>query len=143
MCPRRVCPPTRRWTRRTSRRASARPGRRDRRRDPRHHRPRHFRPRHFRPRHFRPRHFRPRHFRPRHFRPRHFRRRSTRHRTRRVLIEIYFRERSIEEAAEILGIPAGTVKSRTFYALKALRERLVGRGFWTGEPATARTCPAT
>ncbi|WP_412746060.1 sigma-70 family RNA polymerase sigma factor [Krasilnikovia sp. MM14-A1004] len=55
-------------------------------------------------------------------------------RQQRILIEIYFRERTVEEAAEILGIPAGTVKSRTFYALKALRERLVGRGFWAAEP---------
>ncbi|GAB1639698.1 sigma-70 family RNA polymerase sigma factor [Krasilnikovia sp. MM14-A1259] len=63
-------------------------------------------------------------------------------RQQRILIEIYFRERSVEEAAAILGIPAGTVKSRTFYALKALREQLVGRGFWaagtTRIPAGAR-----
>jgi RNA polymerase sigma-70 factor, ECF subfamily len=50
-------------------------------------------------------------------------------RLRRVLIEIYFRERSVSEAAEILDVPPGTVKSRTFYALRALREALVERGF--------------
>jgi RNA polymerase sigma-70 factor, ECF subfamily len=50
-------------------------------------------------------------------------------RLRRVLIEIYFRERSVAEAAEILDVPPGTVKSRTFYALRALREALVERGF--------------
>ena len=41
---------------------------------------------------------------------------------REVLTELYFRERSVAEAADSLGIPAGTVKSRSHYALKALRE---------------------
>jgi len=50
-------------------------------------------------------------------------------RLRRILIEIYFQERSVAEAAEILDVPAGTIKSRTFYALKALREALHERGF--------------
>jgi RNA polymerase sigma-70 factor (ECF subfamily) len=50
-------------------------------------------------------------------------------RLRTVLLEIYFRERSVAEAAEILQIPPGTVKSRTFYALRALREELQSRGF--------------
>ena len=39
-----------------------------------------------------------------------------------VLTELYYRERSVAEAADTLGIPAGTVKSRSHYALKALRE---------------------
>lgn len=39
-----------------------------------------------------------------------------------VLREIYFQGRSVAEAAEALGIPPGTVKSRSHYALKALRE---------------------
>ncbi|WP_406054538.1 sigma-70 family RNA polymerase sigma factor [Streptomyces sp. NBC_01077] len=39
-----------------------------------------------------------------------------------VLTELYYRERSVAEAADSLGIPAGTVKSRSHYALKALRE---------------------
>jgi RNA polymerase sigma-70 factor (ECF subfamily) len=38
-----------------------------------------------------------------------------------VLIETYYRGRSVAEAAQILGIPAGTVKSRTYHALRALR----------------------
>ncbi|MFD8977907.1 sigma-70 family RNA polymerase sigma factor [Streptomyces sp. NPDC059593] len=41
---------------------------------------------------------------------------------REVLTELYYRERSVAEAADSLGIPAGTVKSRSHYALKALRE---------------------
>jgi RNA polymerase sigma-70 factor (ECF subfamily) len=35
---------------------------------------------------------------------------------REVLVLCYFEERSVAEAAEILGIPAGTVKSRLYYA---------------------------
>jgi RNA polymerase sigma-70 factor (ECF subfamily) len=50
-------------------------------------------------------------------------------RLRTILIEIYFQERSVLEAAELLDVPTGTVKSRTFYALRALREALLERGF--------------
>lgn len=50
-------------------------------------------------------------------------------RLRTILVEIYFQERSVAEAAEILDVPTGTVKSRTFYALRALREALTERGF--------------
>ncbi|MER7758727.1 sigma-70 family RNA polymerase sigma factor [Streptomyces sp. NPDC097619] len=38
-----------------------------------------------------------------------------------VLTELYYRERSVAEAARNLGIPEGTVKSRSYYALRALR----------------------
>ncbi len=40
---------------------------------------------------------------------------------RAVLLELYYRERSVAEAAEALGIPQGTVKSRAYYAVRALR----------------------
>ncbi|MEJ2858212.1 MULTISPECIES: sigma-70 family RNA polymerase sigma factor [unclassified Saccharothrix] len=43
-----------------------------------------------------------------------------------VLMEIYFRGRSVSEAAEALNIPPGTVKSRSHYALRALRETFTG-----------------
>jgi RNA polymerase sigma-70 factor, ECF subfamily len=47
---------------------------------------------------------------------------------RSVLLETYYRGHSVAEAAVILGIPAGTVKSRTFYALRALKLALEERG---------------
>jgi len=47
---------------------------------------------------------------------------------RQVLIETYYRGRSVAEAAAALGIPPGTVKSRTYYALRALRLVLEERG---------------
>jgi RNA polymerase sigma-70 factor (ECF subfamily) len=40
---------------------------------------------------------------------------------RQVLAEIYYRNRSVAETARILQIPPGTVRSRTFYGLRALR----------------------
>jgi RNA polymerase sigma-70 factor (ECF subfamily) len=47
---------------------------------------------------------------------------------REVLLECYFRGSSVAEAAERLGVPPGTVKSRTHYALHALRQALQERG---------------
>jgi RNA polymerase sigma-70 factor (ECF subfamily) len=47
---------------------------------------------------------------------------------RAVLLEVHYRDRSIAEAARVLGVPEGTVKSRTYYALHALRLALEERG---------------
>lgn len=47
---------------------------------------------------------------------------------REVLVETYYRGRSVAEAATVLRVPDGTVKSRTFYALRALRLALEERG---------------
>jgi len=45
-----------------------------------------------------------------------------------VLVETFFKGRSVNEAAQVLGIPAGTVKSRAFHALRSLRKILVEGG---------------
>ncbi|MGH9068379.1 MAG: sigma-70 family RNA polymerase sigma factor [Acidimicrobiales bacterium] len=49
---------------------------------------------------------------------------------RAALVETYYRGRSVAEAARELGVPPGTVKSRTYYGLHALRLALTERG-WT------------
>ncbi len=51
---------------------------------------------------------------------------STDHRT--VLLECYYRGRAVSEVAQSLGVPVGTVKSRTHYALRALRLALEEMG---------------
>jgi RNA polymerase sigma-70 factor (ECF subfamily) len=47
---------------------------------------------------------------------------------RQVLVECFYRGRSVADAAARLGIPPGTVKSRTYYALRALRLVLAEMG---------------
>jgi len=47
---------------------------------------------------------------------------------REILDETFFRDRSVNDAASALGIPVGTVKSRVYYALRALRVALEERG---------------
>ena len=44
------------------------------------------------------------------------------------LVETYFRGRSVAEAAQALGIPQGTVKSRAYHALRSLRRILTEGG---------------
>jgi RNA polymerase sigma-70 factor (ECF subfamily) len=41
---------------------------------------------------------------------------------RQIIDLVYYHEKSIEECAQILGIPAATVKTRMFYARKKLAE---------------------
>jgi RNA polymerase sigma-70 factor, ECF subfamily len=41
---------------------------------------------------------------------------------RAVLVEVYLNDRSAAQAAAVLGIPVGTVKSRLYYALRHLRQ---------------------
>lgn len=49
---------------------------------------------------------------------------------RRVLVDVHLRGRAIAEVATELGVPAGTVKSRVYYGLRALRVVLEELG-WT------------
>ncbi|MEU1279735.1 sigma-70 family RNA polymerase sigma factor [Streptomyces sp. NPDC005805] len=61
---------------------------------------------------------------------------------RAVLVQIYFHGLSVNEAAEVLGIPPGTVKSRSHYALRALARCLPGysrRPVTTAPKATGGT----
>jgi RNA polymerase sigma-70 factor (ECF subfamily) len=50
---------------------------------------------------------------------------------REALVHTYYAGRTVTEAAVVLGIPPGTVKSRVFYALRALKLALEERGVAT------------
>lgn len=54
--------------------------------------------------------------------------RALRREHRIVIVEVCMRGRSVAETAGVLGIPAGTVKSRCYYGLRALRAELERRG---------------
>jgi RNA polymerase sigma-70 factor, ECF subfamily len=58
---------------------------------------------------------------------------------RQVIEAIYFQGHTVEEAAASLGVPAGTVKSRSYYALRRLREAIAERP----EPVTIAAEGAT
>jgi RNA polymerase sigma-70 factor (ECF subfamily) len=51
--------------------------------------------------------------------------RSLSHEQRMILAELYIHGSTTKEAARRLGIPLGTVKSRTFYALRSLRDAVL------------------
>ena len=51
---------------------------------------------------------------------------SAEHRS--VVVETYFRGATVAQASVTLGIPPGTVKSRCYYALRAMRLALTERG---------------
>lgn len=51
---------------------------------------------------------------------------------RAVLEEVYLKDRTAAEAADVLGIPVGTVKSRLFYALRTLRGNVAESGLRAG-----------
>ena len=53
---------------------------------------------------------------------------------REVIDLVYYHEKSIEEVAEIVGIPEATVKTRMFYARKKLSELLKAAGMDRGWP---------
>jgi RNA polymerase sigma factor (sigma-70 family) len=50
---------------------------------------------------------------------------------REVLILFYLHDLALEECAQVLSVPAGTVKSRLFRARRLLRDHLIGKG-WSG-----------
>jgi RNA polymerase sigma-70 factor, ECF subfamily len=47
---------------------------------------------------------------------------------RAVIVELFYRRKSVAEVAALLGIPEGTVRSRCFYGLRALRRELEKQG---------------
>ena len=53
---------------------------------------------------------------------------------REVIDLVYYHEKSVEEVAEIVGIPEATVKTRMFYARKKLSELLKAAGMDRGWP---------
>jgi RNA polymerase sigma-70 factor (ECF subfamily) len=53
---------------------------------------------------------------------------------REIIDLVYYHEKSVEEVAEIVGIPENTVKTRLFYARKKLAELLTAAGIERGWP---------
>jgi RNA polymerase sigma-70 factor, ECF subfamily len=53
---------------------------------------------------------------------------------REVIDLVYYHDKSVEEVAEIVGIPENTVKTRMFYARKRLAELLKAAGIERGWP---------
>jgi RNA polymerase sigma-70 factor (ECF subfamily) len=53
---------------------------------------------------------------------------------REIVDLVYYHEKSVEEVAEIVGIPEGTVKTRMFHARKKLAELLRAEGVERGWP---------
>jgi len=53
---------------------------------------------------------------------------------REIIDLVYYHEKSVEEVAQIVGIPENTVKTRMFYARKRLAELLKAAGIERGWP---------
>ena len=53
---------------------------------------------------------------------------------REIINLVYYHEKSVEEVAQIVGIPENTVKTRMFYARKRLAELLKAAGIERGWP---------
>jgi len=47
---------------------------------------------------------------------------------REIIDLVYYHEKSIDEVAEIIGVPQNTVKTRMFYARKRIAELMKGKG---------------
>ena len=52
---------------------------------------------------------------------------------REVIDLVYYHEKSVDEVAEIIGAPAGTVKTRMFYARRQLQDLLAAAGVAGGD----------
>ncbi|QKV91143.1 sigma-70 family RNA polymerase sigma factor [Streptomyces sp. NA02950] len=50
---------------------------------------------------------------------------------REVLLHLYYLGHTVRQTARAIGVPSGTVKSRTYYAMRALRGALAARGVTT------------
>jgi RNA polymerase sigma-70 factor, ECF subfamily len=61
---------------------------------------------------------------------------------RRVIVEMYYNNRSVAETARLLGIPPGTVKSRAHYATRQLRRVLAPSRGYAAENARGQRLPA-
>jgi RNA polymerase sigma-70 factor, ECF subfamily len=48
---------------------------------------------------------------------------------REVIDLVYYHEKKVEEVAQIIGVPASTVKTRMFYARQRMGELLEGAGY--------------
>jgi len=53
---------------------------------------------------------------------------------REIIDLVYYHEKSVQEAAEIVGIPEGTVKTRMFHARRKLAELMTAQGVERGDP---------
>jgi RNA polymerase sigma-70 factor (ECF subfamily) len=53
---------------------------------------------------------------------------------REIVDLVYYHEKSVEEGAEIVGIPENTIKTRLFYARKKLADLLKAAGVERGWP---------
>ena len=53
---------------------------------------------------------------------------------REIVDLVYYHDKSVEEVAQIVGIPENTVKTRMFYARKRLAELLKAAGIERGWP---------
>ena len=46
-----------------------------------------------------------------------------------MLVLFYLHDLALEECAQVLAVPVGTVKSRLFRARRLLRDRLIAKGY--------------
>ena len=51
---------------------------------------------------------------------------------REIVDLVYYHEKSINEAAEIIGVPQNTVKTRMFYARKQIADLMAAQGISPG-----------